>query len=284
MRRLKLLVLIFVLGLGACSILQFVYHQAPKYFQWRANVAFHLDDSQYSMVKTSMRHWFYWQRKEQLPLMSAFLMRGQSDVMGDIPAALACKRRDEMDEWGRAGMRQAAPYVAQLILTLKPSQIEHLRDFFDDQNEEFVDDFLPEGREAQLDEMADFITKWTGLIYGDFSRQQKQQLVADLAKMPFNAHDILGQFKRFQTNFLMLIRQAQDEKWTQAQTETRVRAMLIDMVEPADPALNATIKRWIAAGCQTASAFHGRTTLKQRQAAAEQAGVWAKDFAVLAAE
>lgn len=284
MRRLKLLVLSIVLGLGACSILQFVYHQAPKYFQWRANIAFHLNDSQYSMVNTSMRQWFTWQRKEQLPLMSAFLTRGQRDVMGDISPALACQRRDEMDEWVRAGMRQAAPHVAKLVLTLKPSQIERLQDFFEEQNEDFVDDFLPEGRDAQLDEAADFITKWTGLVYGSFTHQQKQQLVADLSNMPFDAHDILGQFKRFQSHFLALIQKAHAEKWTQAHTEMRVRALLIDMVEPEDPALNATIKRWIAAGCQTASAFHGRTTVKQRQAAAEQAGIWAKDFAVLAAE
>lgn len=284
MRHLKLLVLIFALGLGACSILQFVYHQAPRYFQWRANAAFHLDDSQYSMVKTSMRQWFDWQRKEQLPLIAAFLVRGQTDVMGDISPSLACQRRDEMDGWGRAGMREAAPHVARLVLTLKPAQIQRLRDFFDEQNEDFTDDFLPEGKDAQREELADFIIKWTGLIYGDFDRQQKKLLMADLAKMPFDARDVLGQFQRFQANFLALIRQAQSEKWTQAQTEVRVRTMLLDIVEPVDPALNATIKRWIAAGCQTASTFHARTTLKQREAAAAQAGVWAKDFSVLAAE
>jgi hypothetical protein len=62
-RWLTVVVLTLVLGLGACSILQFVYNQAPKYLLWRSNRAFHYNDTQYVMAKSSMRHWFQWQRQ-----------------------------------------------------------------------------------------------------------------------------------------------------------------------------------------------------------------------------
>lgn len=267
-----------VMLLGACSILQFVYNQAPKYFLWRSNRAFHYDDTQYTMAKSFMHQWFQWQRKEQLPQMARFLQRGQTEVLGDISPALACERRDEMEGWVRAGMDQAVPMVAQVMLTLKPAQIQHLSEFFDDQNEDFVDDFLPPDREERLDAAADFVIKWIKLVYGPISDAQRDQLKADIARLPFDAAVILQQFKRFQAAYLALLRESQRQKWTQLQAQQRIKALLMDMLNPADPALNADLKRWIAAGCQAASAFHHRTTPKQRRAAAEQAKVWEKDF------
>jgi len=278
------LVVSLVLVLGACSILQFVYNQAPKYFMWRSNRAFHYNDAQYDMAKAAMYQWFHWQRKTQLPDMARFLKRGQTDVMGEISPALACERRDEMEGWVRAGMDQAAPLVAQVMLTLKPEQVQHLSEFFDDQNEDFVDDFLPEGREERLDAATDFVIKWIKLVYGPISDEQRAQLKADMARLPFDAAVILQQFKRFQAAYLNLLRESQRQKWSQAQAQQRIKALLMDMLNPADPALNADLKRWIAAGCQAASAFHHRTTLAQRRAAAEQAKVWEQDFWVLSTQ
>lgn len=275
------LLLCLLMLLGACSILQFVYNQAPKYFLWRSNRAFHYDDAQYAMAKTYMYQWFQWQRKAQLPEMARFLRRGQTEVLGDISPALACERRDEMEGWVRAGMDQAVPMVAQVMLTLKPEQIQHLSEFFDDQNEDFVDDFLPEEREERLDAATDFVIQWIKLVYGPISDTQRDQLKADIARLPFDAAVILQQFKRFQTAYLVLLRESQRQKWTHAQAQQRIKALLMDMLNPADPALNADLKRWIAAGCQAASAFHHRTTPKQRRAAAEQAKVWEEDFLVL---
>jgi Family of unknown function (DUF6279) len=283
-RAMTWLVMSLVLVLGACSILQFVYNQAPKYFMWRSNRAFHYNDAQYDMAKAAMYQWFHWQRKTQLPEMARFLKRGQTDVMGEIPPALACERRDEMEGWVRAGMDQAAPMVAQVMLTLKPEQVQHLSEFFDDQNEDFVDDFLPEGREERLDAATDFVIKWIKLVYGPISDEQRDQLKADMARLPFDAAVILQQFKRFQAAYLNLLRESQRQKWSQAQAQQRIKALLMDMLNPADPALNADLKRWIAAGCQTASAFHHRTTLAQRRAAAEQAKVWEQDFWVLSTQ
>lgn len=272
------LVLVLTLLVTGCSILQLVYNQAPRYFQWRSNRAFHYTDAQYAMAKASLHQWFQWQRHEQLPLMAKFLHRGQTEVLGNITPALACTRRDEMEGWVRAGMDQAVPHVARLAVTLKPSQIKRLEEFFEEQNEEFVDDFLPRDREDQLDEATDFIAKWAGIVYGKFSRQQHQQLRADLAGLPFDAATILKQFKRFQQAYLSLLRDTQRYQWSAEQIQPRIQALLLDMLNPADPALNADMKRWIAAGCQASAAFHNRTTPEQRQTAAEQLRVWENDF------
>jgi hypothetical protein len=261
-----------------------VYNQAPKYLLWRSNRAFHYNDTQYAMAKSSMRHWFQWQRKEQLPLMADFLKRGQSDVLGEISPALACERRNEMEGWVRAGMAQAVPLVAQMVVALKPEQVTHLSEFFDDQNEDFTDDFMPADRQEQLDAAADFVIKWVRLVYGPVSDTQREHLKADIAKLPFDARIILQQFKRFQTGYLALLREAQRQRWTAEQVQPRLRVLLLDMLDPADPALRADLHQWIAAGCQAASAFHHRTTLKQRQAAAEQAQVWEEDFRALVAQ
>jgi Family of unknown function (DUF6279) len=278
------LLLTVVLLLGACSILQFVYNQAPKYFMWRSNRAFHYNSQQYDMAKGFMYNWFDWQKHEQLPVMAVFFKRAQSEILVDMSPALACQRRDEMEGWARSGIDQAVPMVTQLMLTLQPSQINHLSDFFDEQNEDYQDKYLPADPQERLDRATDFVIKWSGLIYGRMSDQQRLQLRTDIAKLPFDAAVILKQFQRFQTSYLALLRESQRQKWTQAQLQPRLRALLFDMLDPVDPALRADLRSWIAAGCQLTSGYHHRTTPSQRKAAAEQLKVWEQDFRELAAE
>ena len=282
--RWRLWLLIGLLTLGGCSILQTVYHQAPKYFLWRSNIAFQYNDAQYELAKSHMRQWFEWQRKQQMPLIARFLNRGKAEVLGNISPALACERREETERWARDGIDQAVPRVAQLVLTLSPRQISHLEDFFKDKNEDFTDDFLGANVQERHQLAAAFVVKWASIIYGDFSDVQRQQLQADLARLPFDAATILKQFQRFQVAYVKLLREGQSQHWSRELMQAHIKALLLDAIDPQDPVRHAEMQRWIQAGCQLAADFHNRTTPAQRAKAAKQMGTWEVDATELSQE
>ena len=62
----RVAVLAAVLLLSACSVLQMVYSQAPRYVQWRTNVAHHFTTEQYRLVTSAVHQWFAWHRQTQL--------------------------------------------------------------------------------------------------------------------------------------------------------------------------------------------------------------------------
>lgn len=282
--RWRLWLLIGLLTLGGCSILQTLYHQAPKYFLWRSNLAFHYNDAQYELAKAHLRQWFEWQRTQQMPQIARFLNRGKAEVLGHISPALACERREETERWARDGIDQAAPRLAQLALSLSPRQISHLEGFFKDKNEDFTDDFLPADPQERQRLAAAFVTKWASIIYGDFSDAQQQQLQADLGRLPFDAATILKQFQRFQVSYVKLVRDAQSQHWSRELMQARIKALLLDGIDPQEPARQAEMQRWIQSGCQLAADFHNRTTPAQRAKAAKQLATWEVDATELSQE
>jgi hypothetical protein len=282
--RAKLAVLGVALAVGGCSILQTVYHQAPKYLLWRTNIAFQYDDVQHELARQHLRQWFDWQRKQQMPQIAKFLHRAQTEVLGQVSPALACERREETERWLRDGLDQAAPRVAQVVLTLKPSQIGHLEAFFKDKNDDFTDDFVSDDPKERARLAAKFVVKWSSIIYGDFSDAQRDQLQADIARLPFDSATMLAQFQRFQVGYVKLLREATSQHWSQEQTQARIKALVLDGIDPKDPARHAEMQRWIKAGCQLGADFHSRTTPAQRTKAAEQFRTWEIDATELSQE
>jgi hypothetical protein len=261
-----------------------LYHQAPKYFLWRSNLAFHYNDAQYELAKAHLRQWFEWQRKQQMPQIARFLNRGKAEVLGHISPALACERREETERWARDGIDQAAPRLAQLALSLSPRQISHLEGFLKDKNEDFTDDFLPLDPQERHRVATAFVLKWASLIYGDFNEVQRQQLQADLARLPFDAATILQQFQRFQVSYVKLLREAQSQHWSRELMQARIKALLLDSIDPQEPARQAEMQHWIQSGCQLAADFHNRTTPAQRAKAAKQLATWEVDATELSQE
>lgn len=267
--------------LSACSVVQVVYSQAPNYLYWRASRAFNLEAPQKESTRSSLHAWFEWNRTAQIPVYTRFLEQARQDAQGDITPALACKRRDEIETWIRTAIDRASPPFARLAVSLSEDQIEHLQDHFKSSNEDFVDDFLPDDPQDRREATDDFAIKWLEVFYGKLDRTQRQQLSADLARMPFNAQVFHQQQMRFQHNLLTLLRQLKAQRATAAQAEPLVKALLLDMVEPQDAKLKAEWTHWIASGCQLSATLHNRSTPTQRRHVMDQFRSWQMDLSEL---
>ena len=278
-RRLGLawLTLTLTLTLAVCSILQAVYEQAPRYLQWRTNVAHHFSDSQQTLVRTQLRRWFDWHRREQMPQVARMLQQAVEDVRGPITPELACQRRDAYLAMSKQAFAVATPLAAAVIVQLGPDQLQRVQAFFADLNEDQQEKFVSDDPREQASLAVDFIEEWGGLVYGDFSDAQREHLIRQVMALPFSARTVLGEFQRFQGRYVQLLKDTQAQKLGVEQVSQRLLAALLDGVDPQEPTRKAQMQRWVQAGCAFAADLHGHTTAAQRERAARTLSGWRED-------
>lgn len=273
-----------LLVLAACSIVRTVYNQAPNLAYWQLNRAFHLDDEQADQVKHNLYVFFQWHRRTELPVYARLLNRAALEAQGPITPELACERRAEFEKVGRRSIDKAVPMLAELLRSLKPEQVQNLRNFIDDLNEDFRDDFL-DGDKADRDEAwGKYALKWAEFFYGKFSKTQRAALIQGVVTGPLSAQDVYTEMLRTQGELLQIARRAATEHPPQAETEQALRTLFHDIFEPPTEARRLRLAKWINAGCMLASSTHNATTVAQRNKVTETMSDWEGDVRILSAQ
>jgi hypothetical protein len=119
-------------------------------------------------------------------------------------------------------------------------------------------------------------------VYGDFSDEQRERLVTEVMALPFSARTVLDEFQRFQRQYVQLLKDIQSQGVSTAQASQRLQAMVLDGIDPQEPARKAQMQRWVQAGCAFASTAQAQTTPEQRAHAAETLSGWQSDVAEIA--
>lgn len=273
---------VVTLAVAACSILQAVYEQAPRYLQWRTNVAHHFTEDQYDLARTSIRRWFDWHRREQMPQVAQVLQQAAQDVRGPISPELACERRDAYLAMSKQAFAAAAPLAAAVMVHLGPAQVSRLQEFFEDLNTDQREKYVSDDPRKQARLAVDFIEEWGGLVYGDFTDAQQAHFEREVMALPFSARTVLNEAQRFQGRYVQLLKDTQAQKLPAEQVSQRLLAMLLDGVDPQEPARKAQMQRWVKAGCAFASDLHAQTNAAQRQRAERTLRGWGEDSAAIA--
>lgn len=273
---------VVTLVVAACSILQLVYEQAPRYLQWRTNVAHHFTEDQYELARTSIRRWFDWHRREQMPEVARMLQQAAQDVRGPISPELACERRDAYLAMSKQAFAAAAPLAAAVMVHLGPAQVSRLQVFFEELNEDQRDKYVSDDPHKQASLAVDFIEEWGGLVYGDFTAAQRARMEREVMALPFSARTVLQEAQRFQVRYVQLLQDTQAQKLPAEQVRQRLLAMLLDGIDPQEPVRKAQMQRWVKAGCAFASDLHAQTTAAQRERAERTLMGWRDDSSAIA--
>lgn len=273
---------VVTLAVSACSILQLVYDQAPRYLQWRTNVAHHFTEDQYDLARVNIRRWFDWHRREQMPQVAQVLQQAAQDVRGPISPELACERRDAYLAMSKQAFAAAAPLAAAVMVHLGPAQVSRLQDFFEDLNEEQREKYLSDDPRKQARLAVDFIEEWGGLVYGDFTAAQQAHMEREVMALPFSAATVLQEAQRFQGRYVQLLKDTQAQKLPADQVSQRLLAMLLDGIDPQEPTRKAQMQRWVKAGCAFASDLQAQTNAVQRQRAERTLRGWSDDSTAIA--
>ncbi|MFT3856702.1 MAG: DUF6279 family lipoprotein [Aquabacterium sp.] len=284
LRLAALLLASLLLFIAGCSIVRTIYNQAGNLIYWQVNRAFHLEDEQSDQLRRNLHGFFRWHRQAELPLYASLLQRGAREAQGSISPELVCERRAEFEKVGRRSLDHAIPMMAELLRSLQPYQLAHLKSFLDDFNEDFQDDFLQEDKADRDEAWGEFALKWAEFFYGRMSRAQRDQLIRGVVTGPFSAQDAYGELLRLEREITQIARKAQAERLSQAQVEQALRSVVQQTFEPGEEPRKSKLARWISAGCVLGSTVHNGTTQAQRDKVTERLTDWEKDVRILATQ
>lgn len=266
----------------ACSVVRLAYNNADTLIYWNFDDAFDFDKAQSALVHQRIDEWFAWHRRTQLPRYAQWVTEAEKDALGPITPQLACERRQELQTMAFDALDHALPAMAEVLLELRPEQIEHMKQYQAKMNKKFRRDYLPEDPQDRIEMAAKFTRRIAEYFYGDFGRDERDALQADVAALPFDAEVIYGERLRQQQRFVELIDKLRSQHATPAQAQMGLHDFFHDAIDPPQEPQRGRMQRWIEAGCELNAKIHNRTTPEQKQNAATRLKSWHDDFLILA--
>lgn len=128
---------------ASCSAIKLGYENLPRLVQWQVDRFLSLDDDQEAMVNRHAQALQRWHRQNLLPVYADFLHQVEEEVRNPVTAGqVAGWRQNVVTAWTPLADR-LAPAVAEVALTLRPEQIEHLRNAMEKANEKAAREYRP---------------------------------------------------------------------------------------------------------------------------------------------
>ena len=169
--------------LQACSPLKVGYQQGARITYWWVDGQFDLQDTQAGPTHEAIGRFFVWHQQDQLPRMTAILLRAQDELQRPVTAQQMRAYQDAFQQFGRAAFDQAKPDIARLLLSTTPAQLAHVQNRLDESNAKFRRRYLGDTPEERLNARLKKVMEDARLMYGDFSVEQEEAIRAAITPM-----------------------------------------------------------------------------------------------------
>ncbi|AST30873.2 hypothetical protein CDC46_00890 [Ralstonia solanacearum] len=170
------LVLAALAGLAACSTLKLGYQQGDHLVYWWVDRYFDIQDAQADAARGAIARFFAWHRREQLPRIAELLERAKGELQQPVTAEQIRYYQNAYYALGRAAFERARPDIADLLLTVTPEQIGHVRQRFDAVNETYRQRYLQRDGDDRSRERFKHVMDNARLVYGRFSAEQEDAI------------------------------------------------------------------------------------------------------------
>jgi len=218
------LALLALAWLAGCSGAHFAYNNADSVVRWMADDYFALEGAQAEDFKARLARFHGWHRSEELPRYSALLASAGDQLAAGLTAPKLLWAWDTVTEQYRRMAAQAAPDLAEMLVTLTPAQIAHLERRFAEANAKYAKNNLDGGaaeqRRRRDQRNLELMREW----FGDLSDEQEAQLQAAGARLPLLYALRLENRQRRQREFIALLQTYRSA----AELEPRLRVWLTD--------------------------------------------------------
>ena len=158
----KILVLVLVLPLSACTAFGFLFDRLPWLTAWHMDDLFDLRDEQRIQVKASAKAMQQWMKDEGFPLLISDLETTQSlwenGQLEQAATHLEQSIRQRLD----AFFTVLSPHLVSFLLTLDASQAEHYRAYNDSKVEEWFEH--AESNKAKQEHRLEKLEDWFGSL------------------------------------------------------------------------------------------------------------------------
>ena len=216
----------------SCSLARLGYDFFPTWAMWQIDGYLSLDGDQRLIANRRLNELHDWHRRGQLPEYVAFIrslkQRAPTRITEDEAAQI---RQKTLAAWLPVAEKMA-PGMAELLLTVQPSQVLQMRQEFIKANRKQRAEYLPSDRLAAR---ADRTRKRFAYFLGDLSDEQERQLRQMSDAMPANEEIWLAEREARQQRFLILVEQLIKERPAVAVAEQLARDYLVSMWSSQDP-------------------------------------------------
>jgi hypothetical protein len=267
-----LLISLATLLLTACSMLGLLYQQIPLLTYWRLDDMLSLRSDQTQQVREEVDRLFDWHKQEQLPAVVQALQRWQRMSGSNIQPQQVCAEFDQFREMTTDLLNASQAAWGRVIPTLTNSQIEHLAQYYAQEDTKFVEESMgPSQNERRMRRY----TRWTDRLYGDLTPQQTEWLNQRIKQSIYKPEVLLRDRQAYQQDVVTTLKVLRQRSPEQAQAGIRelqqrhwTRSTSLD---PYAQAIRQEFCEWVAG-------LHNQTTPEQRVQAGKNLASWEREL------
>ncbi len=269
--------------LGACSALRFGYNQADELAYWWLDGYADFNESQTQPVRKALTQWHAWHRRTQLPDYTTLLIQVHLEALEPITAQRVCSWWDSSRSRIDVALERMVAPAAELLLTLTPSQIEHIERRYAKINAEFRDEHLQADRAQRLKASVKRTVERTETFYGRIDEPQRDLIAKAVQQSPFDPEVWFTERKARQQEALQMLRRLKLEGAGADQAQAALRAYFERMAHSPRAEYRRYAQTLVQYNCQFAADLHNATSAAQRQVLVQKLKGWEADLRALSA-
>lgn len=274
-------------GLTACSLARFGYDHGETITYWWMNGYADFNSNQGPWVRQRIDNLFAWHRRTQLADYVQLLTAAQLSLQHEAEIGEVLANYDALVLRVDRIVAQAAPDLADFVLTMDADNLTRLHEKFAANNEAFRKDYLrgdlQQKQAFRYRKVMDMAEYW----FGDFSDEQQAAIRRASDQRPLNNDMWLADRMQRQQVLLALLHRIQTEK----PARDVAIAMLKDYItnnymvcSTASPEMRAYFETSKQGVAQLAVLIINIATPKQKAHATAKLQSWIDDFNALAAK
>jgi Family of unknown function (DUF6279) len=269
--------------LGACSALRIGYGTAPDLVYWWLDNYIDFNDTQTPRVRESIKQWFAWHRRSEVPEYAAQLQRAQTEVLADTTPARVCEWQAELTKRGETAIDRIAPAAADLMLTITPDQLKSIDRKYAKTNAEFRDEYLQGDPRKRAEANLKRTLERAEMLYGRLDDSQRARISETLARSPFDPEVWFAERRQRQLEVLQTLRKLTTENANREQALIALRSYVDHLQRSPREGYRRYAERLVEFNCRFAANLHNATTAAQRRNAVDKLAGWEGDLRAIAA-
>jgi hypothetical protein len=252
------------LTLVGCSANRIAFNNAPTLIYYWLDAYFDFDGPQSVDFKASLKELQAWHRKEELPQWAELLKNLQPVANQEVSAAQVCTLWGFLQQRLQAPANHLAPALAQVALSLKPAQMEHIAAEFKKRNKSWREEWLELSPAERLARRSKQIEERSERFYGKLDDAQRENIHVQLAASGYDPDMLQKEMLRRQQDSLQTLTRARSGTLAHAQVESELVALFARAVASPDAASRQYNDTITQSACAAVAAVHNSSSAEQK--------------------
>ena len=274
----------FAMMTASCSLVRLGYNYGESISYWWLDSYVDFDAGQKEWFSERLANWFAWHRKTQLADYANLLAQEQQRLQHPVTQAELLAEYGAFKKRVVVAIDKVLPELADLALSLQPSQIAHIEKKFASTNATYRKDFLRGDTEQRQKFRYEKVMEQAQYWFGSFSDEQKSLIRKHSDARVLNNELRMAVRLQLQQNLIGLLKKVQTEKPAHDATVLMLKEYTNSIVEHYGGVEHQAFFDASRDGMANMTmAIINCTTATQKEHAVKRLQSWIDNFNVLAA-